>query len=352
MHQFDLKRRVEKPIAIWLMVIVVMLIAMIVVGGLTRLTDSGLSITEWKPVTGIVPPLSAEAWQSEFEKYQQIPEYKLQNKSMSIHEFKGIYWWEWGHRVLGRTIGFVVLLPMIFFWLRGMLCTGLKLRLSVLFVLGGFQGYLGWWMVHSGLGGLGDLLDVSPYRLVIHLGMALIILGLTLWTWMDIRLSEHRRYWQTQSNLTRLAWFLLVLVFAQLLLGGFVAGNDGGYIANTWPLIDGGLVPASFGDLQPFWRNWFENPLVAQFNHRIGAYLVLIVTLAYLWQVFKQKKIELRLFGLLVATVISLQVLLGIWTLVAVSPIPLAAAHQFLALLAFLSVLGAVHASSRYYRSS
>jgi len=351
-HQFAIPKRAIKPVSIWLLVIVFSLLAIIVLGGLTRLTDSGLSITEWKPITGILPPLSLLDWQSEFQKYQQIPEFKLQNASMTLAEFQTIYWWEWGHRVLGRVIGLAVFVPLVIFWTMGFLSKGLKIRLSILFVLGGLQGFIGWWMVSSGLGGLGDTLDVSPYRLVIHLGLALFILGMTAWTFFDVALSERRRSWRAKVRSYRAVWVLLVLVYIQFLLGGFVAGNDGGMVANTWPLIEGGLAPASYGDLVPFWRNWFETPVVTQFHHRLGAYLVLGMGLWVAFTISREKIPELRQMGRAVILILMAQMVLGIWTLLAVSPLELAIAHQFVALLTFLIVLNLTHASSRFYLSS
>ncbi len=352
MRQFQVPQHAIKPLSVWLLIVIGLLMAMIVLGGMTRVTDSGLSITEWKPVTGVVPPLSEAAWQQEFQKYQQIPEYKLQNTHMDVNDFKAIYWWEWGHRLLGRAIGLVVLLPLVFFWVRGFLSTGLKVRLAGLFVLGGLQGFMGWWMVSSGLGGLGDLLDVSPYRLVAHLGLALIILAISVWTWMDLMLTSKRKGWKVSSSLLATAWVLLGLVFVQFLLGGFVAGNDGGLVANTWPLIDGALIPASYGDLLPLWRNWFEDPLITQFHHRMGAYIVLIATIFLVWKSRKEPQAELRRSIFWVGLVIVAQILLGIWTLLAVSPISLALVHQFLALVSFLVVLNVTHGGSRLQRSS
>ncbi len=329
-----------------------MLVAMILVGGLTRLTDSGLSITEWKPITGALPPLSTADWQSEFHKYQQIPEFLLQNSAMSLAEFQAIYWWEWGHRLLGRLIGLVVAIPLVIFWVLGFFDRPLKIRLVILFLLGGLQGFLGWWMVSSGLGGLGALLDVSPYRLVIHLGMALVILAISQWTWLDVARTSRRQGWQAERQMGRYSVGLLGLLYLQILLGGFVAANDGGLVGNTWPLIEGGLLPQSYGDLSPFWRNGFEDPMIAQFQHRIGAYLVLIFGLAFGWASLRQKTPELRRFGVWIVGLIGLQVVLGIWTLLAVSPIHLAIAHQFLALLTFMAMVNAAHACSKVQRTS
>jgi cytochrome c oxidase assembly protein subunit 15 len=352
LHQFALPKHAERSVSLWLAVVAILLIAMILLGGMTRLTDSGLSITEWKPVTGALPPLTLSGWQAEFAKYQQIPEFKLQNSAMTLGEFQAIYWWEWGHRLLGRLIGLVVIVPLVLFWIRGYLSRSLKPRLVVLFLMGGFQGFLGWWMVSSGLGGLGDLLDVSAYRLVIHLGMALLILGLTFWTFMDVRWCRGRRDWRASLSNARLSWFLLALLFGQFLLGGFVAANDGGKLANHWPLLQTSFFPETYGDLVPFWRNWFEDGLVAQFHHRIGAYIIALVTAWFVWRLRKERFPALRRLGVGVGAIILAQIGLGVWTVLAVAPMHLAVAHQFLALVSFLVVLNATHACSRYYLSS
>jgi len=200
-----------RPISFWLFIVTGFLVAMIVVGGATRLTDSGLSITEWKPITGAIPPLSQKAWQAEFSKYQQIPEYKLQNSTMSLDDFKAIYRWEWGHRLLGRIIGFVVLIPMLVFAARRQISAPLGRRLLLLLGLGAFQGALGWWMVSSGLGGLSERIDVSAYRLAMHMGMALIILGISLWTAFNVRAKDAAGI--ASQDMRRAAFAFLALVW-------------------------------------------------------------------------------------------------------------------------------------------
>ncbi len=323
-----------RPISLWLIIVTGFLVAMIVVGGATRLTDSGLSITEWKPVTGALPPMSEAAWQEEFQKYQQIPEYKLQNRGMSLSEFKGIYYWEWGHRLLGRLIGFVVLIPMLIFAARRQIKPALGRRLLLLLGLGAAQGALGWWMVSSGLGGLDERLDVSAYRLATHMGMALIILGLAFWTALDVRACE-----AIAVTTRRMATGFLAIVWVQVILGAFVAGTDGGYINNTWPLMDGGLLPDTYGVLSPFWRNFFENPAAAQFDHRIGAYLVFAFAVLMAVTAWRSGTASVRhaVGGILV--LVSAQVLLGIWTLLAVTPVPLGIAHQALGVMVFLGAV-------------
>ncbi len=328
----------SRPISLWLFIVTGFLVAMIVVGGATRLTDSGLSITEWKPVTGAIPPLSDADWLAEFEKYQQIPEYKLQNSTMNLVEFKSIYWWEWGHRLLGRLIGFVVLIPMVVFAVRGQITGWLGRRLFLLLGLGAMQGALGWWMVSSGLGGLDERLDVSAYRLAAHMGMALIILGIAFWTALDVRGGGNTN--QHTLAFRWAAYGFLVLVWGQAILGAFVAGTDGGYIYNTWPLMDGGFIPETYGALSPFWRNLFENPAAAQFDHRIGAYLVFAFAIT---MAFAVRGTGLRHGAGLVLVLVGAQVLLGIWTLLAVTPVSLGIAHQALGALVFLGAARLAH---------
>ncbi|MDQ7020170.1 MAG: COX15/CtaA family protein [Robiginitomaculum sp.] len=334
---------VSRPIALWLFMVTAFLVGMIVVGGATRLTDSGLSITEWKPVTGAIPPLSEAAWQAEFEKYQQIPEYRLQNRGMSLSEFKSIYRWEWGHRLLGRLIGFVVLIPMLVFAIKGQITRRLGRRLLLLLGFGAFQGALGWWMVSSGLGGLDDRLDVSAYRLATHMGMALLILGFAFWTALDVHQGE--RLTNTDKRFARIALGFMALVWVQAILGAFVAGTDGGFINNTWPMMDGGFLPEAYGRLSPFWRNFFENPAAAQFDHRMGAYLVLASAIATSIIAWKQSNPAIRQAAGLVLVLVCAQVLLGIWTLLAVTPVPLGIAHQALGALVFLSAVRLAHNS-------
>lgn len=352
MHQFTMPHRARRPVAIWLVVVVVLLLSMIIVGGLTRLTNSGLSITEWKPVSGVIPPISSADWQAEFNNYKKIPQYRLENQDMTLSQFKSIFWWEWSHRLLGRTIGFVVLIPLIAFWIKGYMGRGLKIRLGMLFVLGGLQGLIGWWMVYSGLGSMGDLISVSPYRLVTHFGMALILLGITLWTFLDVASADKRRMWNASLELARLSWALLLLVFVQLLLGGMVAANDGGKIANTWPLMGQGFFPQDWGMLHPFWRNLFEDGLIAQFFHRMGAYAILLFSLFIFFRARRESAFELHQQSNILMFAVLVQVGLGIWTLLAVAPVSLSSAHQYMALIVFLAALNMTHASSRYYLSS
>jgi cytochrome c oxidase assembly protein subunit 15 len=308
-----------RPVRIWLYVVALLIMAMVVVGGATRLTNSGLSITEWQPIHGVVPPLNEAEWQEEFAKYQQIPEYQVLNKGMSLSEFKGIFWWEWSHRLLGRLIGVVVLVPMIVFFALGRVDRKLAPKLIAIFVLGGLQGAIGWWMVASGLA---VRTDVSQYRLAVHLTFACVILGYVLWVARGLRPGPAA---PASPALRGVAVLIVALVFLQIALGGLVAGLDAGFTFNTWPLMDGTLVPSGLLIQQPAWRNLFENVATVQFDHRIIAYVLLAVTLAHAFQargtVFAAPAAALA--GLVVA-----QAALGIATLLLVVPLPLALCHQ------------------------
>ncbi|HHI71713.1 MAG TPA: heme A synthase, partial [Rhodobacteraceae bacterium] len=260
----------------WLMLVFALVALMVLVGGATRLTDSGLSITEWKPVTGAIPPMNDADWASEFAKYQQIPEFRLQNKNMTLAEFKSIYWWEWGHRQLGRFIGVVWAIGFLFFWLTKKIPAGWTNRLLGLGVLGGLQGAIGWWMVSSGL--TGRMVDVASYRLAIHLGLAFIILGLSAWyifllSRSEAEIMQARR--GREGKLFSMSTGLLHLAFLQILLGALVAGIDAGRGYIDWPLMGGQVIPDEIFDYEPWWSNFFENPALVQFIHRLVGYLVL-----------------------------------------------------------------------------
>ena len=322
----------SRAIGVWLALTSLMVIAMIMVGGLTRLTDSGLSITEWKPVTGALPPLSAEAWEVELEKYRQIPEYQIQNRGMSMDEFKLIYWWEWGHRQLGRAIGLVYGAPLLVFWLSGRIPGALKPRLLVLLGLGGLQGAVGWWMVASGLS---ERVDVSPYRLATHLGLAFIILAGLWWTMLDAFAGRLSRWsWRSVSGL---AGVFTAAVFMQILLGAFVAGMDAGRIYNTFPLMEGRFVPNDYGALSPFWRDAFENHASVQFHHRIGAYVVALLAAILVWRSWAEAR--LRIAAVALGAITLSQIALGVWTLLAVAPLSLSAKHQAMAVVLWLAAL-------------
>ncbi len=314
----------------WLLVIALMVYGMILVGGATRLTDSGLSITEWKPVTGALPPLSDADWASEFDKYRaQTAEYRLQNKGMSLNEFQSIYWWEWGHRLLGRLIGMVFLIPFIVFWAMGWTTSRLRKRLWVLFALGGLQGAVGWWMVASGVGDT-DRIDVAPYRLMIHFSLALLIIGGCFWTWLSIsripRAIEDRRG-------QRWAVLLLALISLQMMLGALVAGLDAGRTYTDWPMMGGDVIPDAFWIADLGLRNVVENPATAQFNHRIAAYLILVLSLFAGWRYPKAAGGWFKWMSMLAVG----QSLLGIATLIHAAPLHLGLMHQALGALLFLA---------------
>jgi cytochrome c oxidase assembly protein subunit 15 len=317
--------RSTRPVRIWLLAVALLVAATVVVGGATRLTESGLSITEWKPVTGVLLPLSTDAWDAEFAKYKEIPQYNQLNRGMSLGEFKTIYFWEWTHRLLGRVIGFVFLLPLIFFWARGYLSRALAPKLALLFVLGGLQGAIGWWMVTSGLA---NRVSVAPYRLAVHLTLAFLIFAALIW--IAHSLGPQRR--ETIARSVRAgAWAVIAVAFVQVFLGAIVAGLDAGMSFNTWPLMDGHFIPPLDGltPLEPVWRNLFENPMTAQFVHRMVGYALFVAATLHAWQTrgTALSKSAIVLFGLVTA-----QATIGILTLVHVVPISLALLHQFGAL--------------------
>lgn len=312
----------RRSIALWLFVVAAMIAAMVVLGGLTRLTGSGLSITEWKPIHGALPPLSDAEWQEEFDAYKAIPQYQQINKGMTVDAFKSIFWWEWAHRNLGRLIGVAFLIPLLAFLVLGRVERALLPRLIALFILGGLQGALGWFMVMSGLK---DRVDVSQYRLVAHLGLALVIYAAILWTALPLWRGEWPAA-NARHPLYRWSLAVLGLIFAQILLGGFVAGLDAGLTYNTWPLMDGKVIPDG---LFPAWLSPFEDVTTVQFNHRIMAYVVTaaVIALWFLARRAKVKGVAATTSHLLLATLV-VQVLLGIWTLVEVVPVTLGALHQ------------------------
>ncbi len=302
---------------------------MVIIGGATRLTDSGLSITEWQPVLGIIPPLSEGAWQTAFAKYQLIPEYSAVNQGMTLAEFKIIYWWEWSHRFLGRFIGVVFLLPFLFFAATGRLARSLMPWLAVIFVLGALQGALGWYMVASGLI---DRIDVSQYRLAAHLTLAALIVGATLWVAFGLGtlrgLPATERAW--------VALLIVVLVLLQIAAGGFVAGLDAGQGYNTWPLMNGKLIPDGLFAMQPFWRNSFENAMTVQFNHRLLAYGLAVFVASYAY-VVRTKESALLL------TVVTAQIALGVWALLWQVPLWLGLIHQGGAFLVLAAAVWNLH---------
>ncbi|MFZ1814535.1 MAG: COX15/CtaA family protein [Rhizobiaceae bacterium] len=307
----------------WLYLVCFLIFLIVMVGGATRLTDSGLSITEWNPVMGIVPPLSHDAWLSEFEKYRQIPEYQQINKGMSLLEFQFIYWWEWGHRFLGRIIGFVFAIPLLLFWWSGRLEDRLKPRLIFLLMLGGLQGFVGWWMVRSGLV---DRVDVSQYRLAIHLTLACVIFAWAIW--IARGLAPHADE-PVSGGAAMAAPLIVALILGQIFLGGLVAGLDAGLAFNDWPTMDGTLWPSGMLVLEPIWRNFFENPKTVQFIHRMFAYgLWAIIVLQWLTARGSSTPRLQRRRTAVLALLASVQAILGIATLMMQVPLHLALSHQ------------------------
>lgn len=313
----------------WLFSVAALIAIMVLVGGATRLTESGLSIVEWKPVTGALPPLNQEQWTKAFEAYKTIPQYRELNAGMNLAEFKAIFWWEWSHRLLGRVIGIAYLLPFLWFLWRGVLSTDLRRRLWLIFGLGALQGAVGWWMVASGLS---QRVEVSQYRLATHLVLALLIFAAIVWTLR--RLAEPPRVAATtRLKITSVA--LLVLTFVQLYFGALVAGLRAGKIYNTWPDIDGGLIPSAarlFFET-PWWRNLFDNTLTVQFEHRMTAYALFVLAVLHALDVIRSRAGAAAVNGALwLVGAITLQATLGILTLVNQVPMDLALAHQAVAI--------------------
>ena len=334
-----------RAVRLWLYAVAAMVAAMVLVGGATRLTESGLSITEWQPVMGVLPPLSQAQWLTEFHRYQQIPQYHELNSGMSLDAFKTIFWWEWTHRLLGRLIGVVFAVPLLWFLWRGWIEPGLRARLWLIFGLGALQGAVGWWMVASGLV---HRVEVSQYRLATHLVLACVIYIAILWT--ALRLGEEQRQ-APPARIRAAAVALLILVLGQIYLGALVAGLRAGYVYNTWPLIDGGLVPDASRLLltKPVWRNFFENALTVQFDHRMLAYAIWIVAgwhcVDALWTARRGTAWRGTAWrgALALFVAVTLQAALGITTLLLVVPLPLAMLHQAMAIVVL--TIAVVHAA-------
>ena len=329
-------------IQIWLKILFSLVVVMILVGGLTRLTDSGLSITEWRPITGALPPLSSENWLLEFEKYKQIPEYELQNKGMSLSEFKFIYWWEWGHRQLGRVIGFVWLIGFITFFALRKIPNGWTGSLFFVGILGGLQGAVGWWMVSSGL--TGTMLDVASYRLATHLGLAFVILGYLTWFILLLGRSE-KILLQSRRNMdpkfVSLSTGLLHLTFLQILVGALVAGIDAGTNYVDWPLMAGGFLPPDPFELSPWWRNFFEDDGLVQFMHRMIGYTLFLFCL-FAWRRSRSSgNLTLKFSFNLILAIAFFQMVLGIATVMYAAPWEIAIIHQFGAILLWIFVIRA-----------
>jgi len=334
----------QRAVRAWLFSVAALIAIMVLVGGATRLTESGLSIVEWKPVTGTLPPLDQAQWEQAFEAYRQIPQYRQLNAGMTLSEFKTIFWWEWSHRLLGRVIGVVYLLPFLYFLWRGGMGAELKRRLWLIFGLGALQGAVGWWMVASGLS---ERIEVSQYRLATHLVLALLIFAAVVWTLR--RLSE-RPSLVVSLRLKITSAALLVLTFAQLYLGALVAGLRAGLIYNTWPDIDGAFIPsgARLWFEQPWWRNLFENTLTVQFEHRMTAYALFAIALLHAFDAIVSRAGAAARGALWLAAAVTLQALLGILTLINQIPLAFALSHQAVAILVLtLAVLQAERLAGR-----
>lgn len=312
----------ERSVGIWLIVVCVFVFAMIMLGGATRLTDSGLSITEWNFMKHVIPPMGEAAWQEEFLLYQRTMEYQSQNNGMSLEEFREIYWWEWAHRFLGQVLGLVFLLPALFFLITGRLRGRFRVTL-LLFALGAMQGGIGWWMVTSGLF---DRLDVSPVRLAIHLTMAFFILALALW----VALGAFG--WPAkESRFGAPRWLLFALmglVLVQVVLGALLAGSDGGAAYADWPRIGGEWVPSSAFGLEPVWRNFTEDHATQHLVHRTTGYVVALITMAVALAGLIAGRGAGRTVALVLGLVVAGQVALGIATVVSASPVGLSLVHQ------------------------
>jgi cytochrome c oxidase assembly protein subunit 15 len=313
----------------WLLCIAALIATMVLVGGATRLTESGLSIVEWKPVTGTLPPLNQEQWTQAFDGYKTIPQYRELNAGMSLSEFKTIFWWEWSHRLLGRVIGLAYLVPFLWFLWRGALNADIRRRLWMIFGLGALQGAVGWWMVASGLS---QRVEVSHYRLATHLVLALFIFAGIVWT---LRRLADRPPVAASARLKITSVVLLALTFVQLYLGALVAGLRAGKVYNTWPDIDGGFVPSTarlFFE-KPWWRNLFDNALTVQFEHRMTAYALFALAVLHLIDAVCSRAEVAAVNGARwLAATIALQAILGILTLLNQVPIDLALAHQAVAI--------------------
>lgn len=319
----------DRGVGIWLLVIAAMIALMVIVGGLTRLTESGLSITEWRPVTGMLPPLTEAAWAAEFAKYQGTTQYELLNRGMGLEAFKTIYWWEWGHRFLGRIIGFVFFFPFVYFLVRKRVTGPMAAHLGIIFLLGAAQGALGWWMVQSGLA---DRVSVSQYRLAAHLGLAVLLFGYVLWTAFEV-LGLKRTEEAALARFRPYVLGLAALVFVQILLGAIVAGLDAGRAFNTWPDYAGYAIPPGLYGLEPWWLNHFENHALTHFQHRNIGYLLIafaIILFVQIWNARPDRSVRISAFHVLFFA--TAQGLFGVATVVSGVALPLAAIHQFLAL--------------------
>ncbi len=323
-------------LGVWLFVVAALVVVMVVVGGATRLTQSGLSIVSWEPVSGVVPPLSEADWQVEFDAYRDSPEYQKVNAGMDLGEFKGIFWWEYVHRLLGRLLGLALAVPFLWFLARRAIPTGYGRRLLVLVLLVGLQGAIGWWMVASGLV---DRPDVAHERLALHLSTALILLVALLWTALDLRALADRRA-PVKGRPSRWVWPFAALLSVQIILGAFVAGLDAGRILNTWPMIQGTWFPNGLWDLTPIWSNLVDNPVAVQFMHRWVGVAVAVVALVVTASLFRAGA---KRYAVALEVAVVVQFVLGVLTLLHAVPVGLGIAHQAGAVVLLVVTVFAAH---------
>lgn len=339
----------RRAIRAWLMVLFGLLVAMIVVGGLTRLTDSGLSITEWRPVTGAIPPMSEAEWQAEFDKYKKIDQWRIQNQWMELADFKEIYWWEWGHRQLGRVIGLVWALGFFGFLVARKIPAGWTGRLLLPGVLGAVQGAIGWWMVASGVTQGEGMTSVASYRLATHLGLAFVILGYIAW-YVLLLGREERELMQArrakEAKLFSLSTGLMHFAFLQILLGALVAGIDAGRSYTDWPLMGGQVFPPNPFMVEPLWRNFFENPGLVQFIHRVAGYLLFAFAVVAWLRGRGSAHARTRFAFNAVIAAMSVQVVLGIVTVLYAAPLHAAITHQLVAIVVWVLILRARYLSA------
>lgn len=346
-----------RPVRWWLYGAAFLVFCLVIVGGATRLTESGLSITVWAPVTGILPPLNFEQWQSEFDAYRRIPEYQKINRGMSIDAFKVIYYWEWGHRLLARAYGLVLALGLVWFFVTGRMrslaqlegrTTHLTLKLILIGVLSGLQAFIGWWMVASGLV---DRVDVSQYRLATHLGAAMILFGALLWVARSLTPTKGLEKVAARNLYIIFASLLIFLSFCQIILGAFVAGTDAVYVSFDWPLMDGKFIPTGLYELSPFWLNWFENLITIQFNHRMLAYLLVGMASFFVYFLLRsQAPKRIKRGGVVLLTLVYLQVVLGIAVLFSQMHLHTALTHQMIGAV-FFGFLVLFQCDLRRYRA-
>jgi cytochrome c oxidase assembly protein subunit 15 len=339
--------RARPLVAGWLLVVAAMVAAMVILGGATRLTHSGLSMVQWRPLMGVLPPVGEAAWREVFEKYKEYPEYRKINRGMTLSEFKGIFYFEYSHRLLGRAVGLVFALPLLWFLFSGRIERRRRLALFGLFLAGGLQGLIGWWMVKSGLV---DRPDVSQYRLAVHLGVAFVIFGGLIWTALDLLAKQPPgRLAGREGGIW--SGLIVAVIFLQVLSGALVAGLDAGLVYNTFPMMNAYWLPPELAELAPGWLNLFENPVTVQFDHRIGAYLTTLLILGLWLRSRGQGRRRLELEPLarralhLTLLALALQLALGIATLLWAVPVPLAVLHQGGALVLFAA---AVHLAFRF----